>query len=176
MQIRRLAADDAPRFLELRLTALQESPGAFGSSHEEERDRSLEQVAEFLCGSPERVVLGVSAEGRLMGIVCVGREAGLKQRHIGFIRSMYVAAPCRSRGLGSALIREALQVAAGWAGLEQLTLAVNAANAPAIALYTQAGFVEFGRHPRALCVNGAYHDELHMVRHSAGKGDVAKSL
>jgi RimJ/RimL family protein N-acetyltransferase len=167
MHIRRLNSEDAAPFLELRLQALLESPTSFGSSFEEERDRSQAQVAQFLSGSSERAVIGAFQSEELIGIVGVGRETALKQRHIAFIRSMYVTAPSRGLRLGTALIAEALKVAFGWIGLQQLTLAVNASNASAIALYTRAGFVVFGRHPNALFVNGSYHDELHMVRQSA---------
>lgn len=169
MPIRRLTADDADAdaFQDLHLAALQESPAAFSSSHEEERERPPAQIAQYLSGSPERVIVGAFAEGQLVGVVGVGREPAKKQRHIGFIRSMYVAPQARGQRLGSALLREALTVAAGWSGLEQLTLVVNATNAPAIALYLRAGFVEFGRHPRALCFDGVHYDELHTARQSA---------
>ena len=167
MQIRRLTAEDAAIFLELRLRALQESPTSFGSSYEEERDRTHMQVAEFLSGAAERAVMGAFDGDKLIGIVAVGRESAMKQRHIGFVRSMYVEVSSRGRRIGTALVDEALKVALGWPGIEQLTLAVNSSNTSAIALYSRAGFVEFGLHPHALCVHGAYHDELLMVRQSA---------
>lgn len=164
MQIHRLTANDANIYQELRLAALQESPTAFSSSFEEEHGRSQAQVAHLLSGSPETIVFGAFTENGLSGAVRVGRESTLKQRHIGFVRSMYVIPSRRGQGIGSALLREALAVAAGWTGLEQLTLAVTASNVSAIALYLQSAFVECGRMPRALSVNGSYYDELHMVR------------
>lgn len=78
--IRRLGAADAQAF-----QALQESPGAFGSSHEEERGRSRKQIAGFLAGSDERVIRGGHVAGRLVGMISVGRallqEALLAKGH-----------------------------------------------------------------------------------------------
>lgn len=164
MQIRRLVAEDARVYQEFRLAALQECPTAFSSSFEEERNRSQAQVAHFLSGSPEQVFFGAFSQNRLVGAVRVGRESALKVQHTGFIRSMYVAPSSRGRGIGAAILHEALAMAAGWIGLEQLSLSVTAISTPAIALYLHAGFVECGRMPRAIFVDGSYHDELHMVR------------
>jgi RimJ/RimL family protein N-acetyltransferase len=165
LHIRPLSAEDASTFQALRLAALQESPTAFSSSFDEEVDRTLMQVASFLAGSPERVILGAFTGQQLIGIVGVGREAALKERHRGFIRSMYVSPQGRGRGVGTALLQQALAVASEWAGVEQLTLAVTAGNEPAIAVYLNAGFVEYGRAPRALCIGDAYYDEVQMVWH-----------
>lgn len=161
--IRRLGVADVEAFQALRLSALQANPADFGSSYEEERDRQRHQVASFLAGSDERVLLGAHVGHRLVGMVGVGREQGVKYRHKGFIRSVYVAPESRGAGIGRALLNEAISVAAGW-GVHQLTLGVTVGNVAALALYRQAGFVEYGREPRALVVEGRYHDEILMVR------------
>jgi len=60
---------------------------------------------------------------------------------------MLVDRAWRGRGVGSALMREAI----GWSrshGLHKLCLDVFPANASAIALYRKCGFVEEGRHPK----------------------------
>jgi len=84
MNIRLLTPADAQAFQALRLSALLDSPTAFGSSHEEECDRPLVQVADSLRPEAGRQVLGAWVEGQLVGIVGVGREGGLKERHRGF--------------------------------------------------------------------------------------------
>ncbi|NBQ92086.1 MAG: GNAT family N-acetyltransferase, partial [Betaproteobacteria bacterium] len=53
---------------------------------------------------------------------------------------------------------------AAWDGVEQITLSVTASNHAAVGLYQSVGFVEVGRMPRALRVDGVYYDELNMVR------------
>lgn len=165
MLIRPLTADDAESFRNFRLLALQESPTSFGSSHEEESDRSLAQIASFLVDSPERVVFGAFVDASLAGLCGVGRETALKERHRGFIRSMYVAPEQRGRSLGDQLLRCACERAAQWPGLEQLTLAVSVGNESALALYLRQGFTVYGRAPRALRIGSIYVDELLMVKH-----------
>jgi ribosomal protein S18 acetylase RimI-like enzyme len=56
----------------------------------------------------------------------------LKQLHRGFIRSMYVAPHARGRGIGKALMHEAVHFARAMPGLRQLTLAVTAGNSAAL--------------------------------------------
>jgi ribosomal protein S18 acetylase RimI-like enzyme len=94
------------------------------------------------------------------------RLQGLKERHIAFIRSMYVAPQARGQGAGQQLLAAALQQAWSWQGVEQVTLSVTASNEAAVRLYKSAGFMEVGRMPRALKMGPYYFDELMMVRNS----------
>lgn len=165
MKLRALLSTDAAAFHALRLMALQESPSAFGSSFEEEKDRTLAQVQCHLTGSEQRVFFGAwQDDATLVGIVGVGREQAVKERHIAHVRSMFVAPAARSQGVGGKLLHAAMWQAAAWAGVEQLTLSVTASNEAAVRLYRSAGFVEVGRMPRALKLGDHYHDELMMLR------------
>jgi ribosomal protein S18 acetylase RimI-like enzyme len=166
LNVRPLCADDASAFQALRLFALHESPTAFGSSFEEERERTLAQFAAFLSGSPERIVFGAFCDEKLIATVGLGRAAGVKANHTGFIRSLYVMPQHRGQGVGRAMLTHAIQVAMQWPGLDHLTLAVTAGNASALALYQKLGFIQFGRAPRALYVDGQYYDEIQMIRHN----------
>ncbi len=168
MHLRPLTDADASEFQRLRLQGLQESPSSFGSSHEEEVHRTLDQVRQHIAGSAERVFLGLFTTREVVGMVGVGREQGLKERHIAFIRSMYVAPQARGQGAGRQLLAAALQQAWSWQGVEQLTLSVTASNEAAVRLYKAAGFMEVGRMPRALKVETSYFDELIMVRTCEG--------
>jgi len=164
MHLRPLTDADASEFQRLRLQGLQESPSSFGSSHEEEVHRTLDQVRQHIAGSAERAFLGLFTAGELVGMVGVGREQGLKERHIAFIRSMYVAPHARGQGVGLQLLAAALQQAWSWHGVEQVTLSVTANNEAAVRLYKAAGFMEVGRMPRALKMGRDYFDELIMLR------------
>ena len=166
MDLRPLTDADASEFQRLRLQGLQESPYSFGSSHEEEMHRTLDQVRQHIAGSAERVILGLFTARELVGMVGVGREQGLKERHIASIRSLYVAPQARSQGAGRQLLAAALQRAWSWRGVEQVTLSVTASNEAAVRLYKAAGFMEVGRMSRALKVGPDYFDELLMMRNA----------
>ena len=163
MHSRRLNSSDSSDFLRLRLFGLCESPSAFGSSYEEEKDRTIEQIESHLTGSVERVFFGHFQDQELIGVVGVGREQGVKERHIAFVRSMYVTPEFRGNGIGRSLLNAALQQAFAWPGVEQVTLAVTASNASAVNLYRGTGFVEAGCMPRALRIGSEYFAELNMV-------------
>ncbi len=169
--VRALGAADAPAFLALRLSALQESPSAFGSSYDEEKTLVLPQVQARLAGFDERVFFGGFADDALVAMVGVGREPNAKQRHIGFVRGLYVAPAARRQGLGRHLLLAALHHAVSWDGVEQLTLTVTAGNQPALGLYHSLGLVEVGHRPRALRIGTDYFDEIDMVLSIAGGGD-----
>jgi putative acetyltransferase len=76
---------------------------------------------------------------------------------------MYVEPEARRSGIGRALVAEALARASKMAGVRQVNLGVNAANTEAIALYQRAGFMPFGLELGFMLLEGALHDELHMV-------------
>ena len=128
VHLRPLTAADASEFQRLRLQGLQGSPSSFGSSHEEEVHKTLDQVRQHVAGSVERVFLGLFIGTEMVGMVGVGREQGQKERHIAFIRSMYVAPQARGQGAGQQLLAAALQQAWSWQGVEQVTLSVTASN------------------------------------------------
>ena len=167
MPIRRLTADDLKAYRTLRLDALRESPTSFGSAYEDEEPRPLADWATFMAGSDERVFFGAFSKGELIGSVGIEREDGRKERHRAFVRGMYVHVKHRGEGVGRQLLFAALQHAAGWAGLEQVTLAVTSSNTAAVALYRSAGFIEYGVAPRVLLVGGVYYDETLFVRQAS---------
>jgi ribosomal protein S18 acetylase RimI-like enzyme len=161
--VRELGAADAAAFQALRLQALAECPAAFAASLEEEQQTPLEIVAKNLRGQRNRCVLGAFIDDRLIGIVGVQQEQPRKLAHKAFIWGMYVAAAARRRGVGRALLTEALARASQMSGVRQINLGVNATNAAAVALYQRMGFTSFGLERGFMMLEGALHDELHMV-------------
>ena len=151
---------DEPVLHALRLEALRAHPEAFGSSVAEESAGLPAWVAAHLAAGQ---VSGAWDEGTLAGMAGLWREPGEKARHRGGLWGMYVRPPWRRRGVAAALVRHALDRAAA-TGLEQVHLAVGAANPGARALYESLGFVAYGVEPRALKIGDAYVDEVLMVR------------
>jgi RimJ/RimL family protein N-acetyltransferase len=83
--------------------------------------------------------LVADAAGELVGLVF------LIETPFGFAElGMLVAAGWRGRGVGSALVAAAIELAHE-RGVHKVTLGVFPHNAPAIALYRKFGFVEEGR-------------------------------
>jgi ribosomal protein S18 acetylase RimI-like enzyme len=76
---------------------------------------------------------------------------------------MFVAPSARGRGLGEALLEEALKTAKSIPGLRCILLSVITTQASARRLYTNAGFQSFGIEPEALMVGDRCIDEEHMV-------------
>jgi RimJ/RimL family protein N-acetyltransferase len=163
VEIRRLTEADAPAAWPLRLRALREDPEAFGSAYEEVKDRPLEVAAHQLAASDDVFTLGAFEGDTLVGTVTFVREADQKTRHKGLIVGMYTAPEARGRGIGRALLMEAIARCRALPGLVQLELAVVTENAAARALYRSVGFEPYGCEPRALRVGGRYLDEDLMV-------------
>jgi hypothetical protein len=161
--IRRLLPADAARFQALRLRGLREAPTAFGSSYEEECERPVSELAERIEKNTNGFILGAFDGDSLVGTVGMQREAALKRRHKMILWGMYVLPEARRGGVGRTLVDEALRQAFALPGLRQVVLGVNAANAPAVALYAGAGFTSFGLERGCMIVDGVLEDEIHMV-------------
>jgi RimJ/RimL family protein N-acetyltransferase len=162
MHIRRLTPEDAAAFQTLRLAALQKAPSAFGSSFEEESEFPPSVIEGRLALKPDRGPFGAFEGEELVGLVALGRESMKKLAHKALVWGMYVKPEHRGKGIGKALLCEALSLARSVPEVAQVNLCVNAANTGAIRLYEAAGFKVFGREPGAMFINGEFHDELHM--------------
>ncbi len=162
--IRRLTKEDADSLYRLRLSALQESPEVFGSTYEETLQRGVQSTRDRLRDEDtDFFYLGAFVSERLVGMVAVFREQGLKNQHRGNIISMYVAPELRGQGIGRVLISEAIIRARAVPGLEQLHLAVVTTNSSARALYAALGFERYGVEPHALKQGDHYWDEELMI-------------
>jgi ribosomal protein S18 acetylase RimI-like enzyme len=74
---------------------------------------------------------------------------------------MFVLPEYRGRGIGRALVVEALE-RARTLGVQSVTLSVMTSQQEARRMYLALGFRPFGVEPRALMVDGRLLDEEHM--------------
>lgn len=139
IRVRQLSSDDWPEWRRLRREALAEAPDAFGSTlagwsgpgDNERRWRNrLESVPVNLVADR-----GGAAAGMVSVTAPVDGEAE--------IISMWVAPASRGHGVGDALLQAAVAHARAL-GAGRVALDVAAENAPAVALYGRAGFVDVG--------------------------------
>ncbi len=162
MDVRVLNAADAAAFQAVRLRALQEHPEAFGASYEEEREFSLDKVAQGF-NPPDSVMFGAFDRDALVGIAHLGRYTRMKTRHRAIIGAMYVAPEARGKQVGKALIDVSLFYARTLDGLEDVVLAVTVGNDTARNLYIKAGFTPFSIDPRYIRLGDRYFDIEWMV-------------
>ena len=164
--IRPLTAADVLPYKSLRDEALECAPESFSSDHAASVNRPASAYApRFGAPASGHFFLGAFApDGPLLGCIGCERELLPQQRHSARLVSMMVAPAAQRRGIGQHLLAACIDQATQVAGLEQLTLSVTASNHHVVRLYESAGFRAWGLLPRAIVVQGAGYDQLHMVR------------
>jgi diaminopimelate decarboxylase len=104
----------------------------------------------------------LAVEGsRVVGSLSIRRDEHPATRHVATL-GMFVVASHRRRGIGSALMHEAMSWARR-AGVERVELTVYPGNPAAIALYRAFGFREEGRLLRHAKKSYGYEDEILMA-------------
>ena len=162
--IRRLVPADLAAYKALRDAMLAAHPESFTSDPAPERPPES-YVSRLGLQRPEggEFTLGAWHVGNLVGAVSCERDARTKVRHIGHVIGMMVRPATQGLGIGRALLDACIAQARAADGLAMLTLTVTAGNAPAVHLYERAGFVRYGRLPRAILVDGVYHAKDQMT-------------
>lgn len=157
--LRRLRCNDVAAYRELRLEALRLAPEAFGGSFEEDREKPVD---DFIRGLEQsRVFAAIDHGGALLGMAGMALRSGVKLRHKAALFGLFVRPAARERGIGRMLAERVIGEARACA--EELQLSVATGNVAAIALYTAAGFQEYGLERHALKVGDAYVDERLMA-------------
>lgn len=142
--IRPIAPDEWPRYRDIRLQALKESPHAFGSTWQAESAREdsnwAARIAAAAAGDTDRALFAVHAQ-EICGLVWCKLSAA--EPGVADLYQMWVAPAARGMGVGQALLAQAL----AWAhsrGTRRVRLGVTAADSPAMRLYRAHGFRAVG--------------------------------
>ncbi len=167
MQIRKLTVADAAAFRELRIEMCGRHPEAFGQTPEEVAEMAEDKFVEWMTPSdifPERFVLAALDADRVVGSVAFRREDTNKERHRGWIWSVYTRPEARGRGVSRQLMTQLIDEARKMEGMEILTLVVALPQTAARTLYTSLGFFTTGliMHEYKL-PNGRYVDHEEMM-------------
>ena len=160
--IREANPDDAVRFRELRLEALQNSPIAFSADYQKNFNHPPKYWEDLLTPQPDESTIFISEhDNKLIGMTGVMRSNSPKTRHAVWIWGVYVTPDWRGLHIAEGLITACLN----WAKERHAVLAklgVAVVNEPAIRCYERCGFKVYGTEPRAVCYNGEYYDEYLM--------------
>lgn len=146
------------------ITALRRMPGVFeqAASLPSDRSRRMEELLRQP-GQNRHFLVAVSPDNTVLGLVMLTVESNPRRRHAGGLGIM-VRTDCRGQGIGSALMKAALELADNWLMLRRVELEVYADNEGAIRLYQRLGFETEGRKRAAAVKDGAYVDLLVMAR------------
>jgi ribosomal protein S18 acetylase RimI-like enzyme len=142
LTVRALTASEAPRYNAFFAEGARAHPDTLRIAPED-IEASPFSTAESAEGA---TFVAEAGDGRWLGVGTVEREGGrMKRRHVAWIVRMYVTAEAAGRGVGRAILRQAMARAGAMAGVSKVNLTVAAHNAAAIHLYASEGFREFAR-------------------------------
>lgn len=160
MVIRSAKLDDVARLSAVMGTVIQET-GAYLEPRGPDYTRLAVQLQAVSAG--QRIHLLAEYCGEIMGWVEVAPYPATTMRHAANL-AIGVAAPYRGRGVGSALLQQALKNSFA-AGLRVIHLEVEAGNKAALGLYARCGFKIDGiRRMAKLCPKtGTYVDLVLMT-------------
>ena len=127
--------------------------------------RSVEGVRKRFSETPEGLYhLVACVEGEVVGHLGLETHPHRwRRRHVGCL-GMAVRDDWQGRGVGTALMEAALDLADNWLNLTRIELQVYADNAAGIALYEKFGFEVEGTHRRYAFRGGAYVEAYPMAR------------
>ena len=126
---------------------------------------SAEMWRKRVSEKPENLYsLVACADGEVVGNLGLETQpTRWRRRHVGQI-GMAVRDDWQGKGIGTALMEAALDLADNWLNLTRVELSVFTENAAAIALYEKFGFEIEGTHRRYAFRNGTYVDAYSMAR------------
>ena len=103
-----------------------------------------------------------SPAAQLIGVISLAQMKRSRQ-HVGYV-GMAVHDDYHGQGIGSQLLKEAINIADDWLNLKRMELAVFTDNAPAVHLYKKFGFVTEGTLKKYAFRAGNYVDAYTMAR------------
>ena len=119
------------------------------------------RLAEFPVGDHSLVAI---VDGKVVGNIGLMSIAKSRRRaHVASI-GMAVHDDYQGKGVGSALMKAALDLADNWLQFTRVELTVYTDNAAALALYKKFGFEIEGTHRQYAFRNGVYVDSYSMAR------------
>lgn len=163
LSFRRLVADDAAAFRDLRIAGIVEHPEYFGTPAAEEEAGGLALFAQRIAGKQEgEAVFGAFRGDRLVGVAGFFRvSTSGTMRHRGDLWGVYIVPEERGGETAERLIRTVIDHARSH--VDVLTGHVTTTNVRARQFYVRLGFGFSGIEYKNLKVGGRYYDQEILV-------------
>jgi RimJ/RimL family protein N-acetyltransferase len=142
MQIRRAEPGDWRALREVRLAALEDSPDAFGSTLERERDADRTHWLGWIAGDGWEGDVATFVADERSGFV--GVATGFHpddERAVAHLFGMWVRPDRRSEGIGRELVAAVVEWARRQPRVDRIVLRVTTTNEAAVRFYASCGFV-----------------------------------
>lgn len=133
--------EDLDRFIDVRLRALGDSPFAFGSTLEREREFDRDAWATVLARVLRDGILMLAVDDGLRGVGMARGELWDGRPGVAGLFGMWVEPAHRGSGVGRRLVEGVLSWAAS-VDISAVELDVTLGNAPALRLYQACGFLD----------------------------------
>jgi ribosomal protein S18 acetylase RimI-like enzyme len=163
LSFRRLVANDAAAFRDLRIAGIVEHPEYFGTSVSDEEAGGLPLFEKRIAGSQEgEAVFGAFRGARLVGVAGFYRvSSSSTMRHRGDLWGVFVVPEERGGETAERLIRTVIGHARQH--VDVLTGHVTTTNVHARKFYSRLGFGFSGIETKNLKVGGRYYDQEILV-------------
>jgi RimJ/RimL family protein N-acetyltransferase len=161
IRIRELDNSHADACTALLIRAVGEHPTHFHSSPDDIRSAPPMKLE---IDDPNSFTLGAfDVDGSLVGVVGFYRQTLPKLAHRGIVYRMYVPIEQSGKGIGRRLMEALIDRARRQEGLVKIDLFMTSTNERARHLYESLGFVKYAVQTAAICYDGQFYDEDHMV-------------
>lgn len=158
--IRWVRLSDAPQLVAFKKAVTSESPFLLTYPDEVEDVFEARRFISIYLTDDRRIFLVAEYQGEIVGMITLAGSSRRKILHKAEL-GISVRKPYWGKGIGSALISEALRIAKQ-KGFKKIQLEVMEHNERAIRLYKKFGFEVEGRKKKAICMDGQYFDLLVM--------------
>jgi ribosomal protein S18 acetylase RimI-like enzyme len=162
--IRTIGPNDAAEFWALRFEMLEFEPFAYSADLEDHADTTVgDQVRKLGALTDGDCAVGAWLDCELVGSAILRRESGRKFTHIANVFSVYVKPHARGQGIAKTMMLEVIARARLLSHITKLNISVMGTQTSARALYESLGFQAWGCEPEAMCIEGVFADETHLV-------------
>lgn len=159
IKIRQLNDDDVSGYRYIRLEMLKNHPEAYADSYNNTRKKNDDF---FLYRINNGAIFAAFDNNEIIATTGFFMQPHDNAKHKAMIWGVYVKPEYRGQGLSYDLLVEAIKNLPDTAKLVQLCVVEG--NEAAQSTYEKAGFKIWGIEERAICVDGRYYDEKHMVK------------